>query len=219
MEIKRLYLFIVLLVLSTFTLFAQYNEEDWTERDSWMKVPELMALADVGAGDTVADIGCHEGYFSFHLSREVGDSGKVYAVDVQEYRLEELKEHIKEREVNNIEVILGEEDNPKLPENELDVAVVMDTYHEMEHYRKILSHIRNALKPDGRLLVLEKLKEYKRGKSREEQASAHTLSSDYVKKELEESGFEVTKETRDFGLWKNESDKQIWILVAMPRVD
>ena len=101
--------------------------------------------------------------------------------------------------MNNVEVILGDYDNPKLPKGRLDVVIVMDTYHEIDEYMNVLAHIKKSLKPDGRLLILEKLKEQKRGKSREEQARGHTLSPKYVKEELQEAGFSITKEINDFG--------------------
>lgn len=198
------------------TVFAQYSEDDWEERDTWMNVSKIFELAEIEEGHQVADVGCHEGYLSFHLSKRVGNNGKVFAVDVEEYRLDNLKEYMKEREVSNIEVILGDYDNPKLPVRGLDAVVVMDTYHEMDDYMEILSHIRKALKPNGRILILEKLKEHKRGKSREEQARGHTLSSKYVKEELKEAGFTITKEVKDFGDWQENEEKQMWIVVAKP---
>ncbi len=195
---------------------AQYTEEDWEERDTWMNVSKIFELAEIEEGDQVADVGCHEGYLSFHLSKRVGETGKVFAVDVEEYRLDNLKEYIQERKVANIEVILGDYDNPKLPKGKLDAILVMDTYHEIDDYMKVLGHLKKALKPKGRILILEKLKENKRGKSRDEQARGHTLSSKYVKKELKEAGFSIAKEIKDFGDWQENEEKQMWIIVAEP---
>ena len=94
----------------------------------------------------------------------------------------------------------------------------MDTYHEIDEYMKVLAHIKKALKPNGRLLILEKLKRQKRGKSREEQASGHTLSSKYVKEELQDAGFTITEEVEDFGDWQENEEKQMWILVALKKI-
>jgi len=195
---------------------AQYSKEDWKERDTWMNVAKIFELAEIEKGGQVADVGCHEGYLSFHLSKRVGETGKVFAVDVEEYRLDNLKEYIQERKVDNIEVVLGDYNNPKLPTGSLDVVIVMDTYHEIDDYMEVLGHIKKALKPNGRILILEKLKEDKRGKSREEQARGHTLASKFVKKELKEAGFTVTKEIKDFGDWQENREKQMWIVVAEP---
>ncbi|MEP3209979.1 MAG: methyltransferase domain-containing protein [Maribacter sp.] len=194
---------------------AQYTEEDWEERDTWMNVAEIFALAEIEKGDQVADVGCHEGYLSFHLSKQVGATGKVFAVDVAAYRLDRLKEYIKERNVDNIEVVLGDYDDPKLSEGSLDAVIVMDTYHEISDYMTVLGHIKKALKPNGKILILEKLKQHKRGKSREEQVQGHTLSSKYVKQELQEAGFSITKEVKDFGDWQENEEKQMWIVVGV----
>lgn len=207
-------------LLATILLFGyniawgQYAAEDWEERDTWMKVGKIFELAEIDQEDHVADIGCHEGYLSFHLSTQVGESGKVFAVDVDAYRLDQLKEHMQQRGVTNIETILGDYDDPKLPNKSLDAVIVMDTYHEIESYMTVLGHIKKALKPSGKILILEKLKQHKRGKSRDEQVRAHTLSSKYVKKELEEAGFRITKEVKDFGDWQENEEKQMWIVVG-----
>lgn len=214
MSLKHIYSITVFLIFVLFNGYTQYSEDDWRDRDTWMNVSQLFEIAGVGVGDQVADIGCHEGYLSFHLSNTVGNQGRVYSVDVQESRLDELRAHIEERKVKNIKVILGDYDNPNLPDHTFDVVFIVDTYHEMDDYMKILAHVKKALKPDGRLLILEKLKDPHKGKSRDAQASAHTLSSKYVKKELEDTGFQITKEVADFGIWNHELEKHMWILVA-----
>lgn len=212
----RLFLTSVFLLIIS-GAFSQYSEDDWQERDTWMNVSTLFELAAIEKGAIVADVGCHEGYLSFHLSKQVGEYGKVYAVDVEEYRLDQLKIHMQKRKASNIEVILGDYDNPQLPEKLLDVVIMMDTYHEIEYYMKMLSHIKKSLKPNGRILILEKLKEAKRAKSREEQTDAHTLSAKYVKQELKDAGFSITEEVKDFGAWQENEEKQMWILVAVPK--
>lgn len=194
--------------------FSQYAEYEWEDRDKWMDVSVLFELADIEKDAKVADIGCHEGYLSIHLSKRVGERGTVYAVDVRADRLESLKDNLKDRDITNVEVIHGDYDDPKLPGGSLDAVVVMDTYHEIDDYMKVLGHIYSALKPGGRILMLEKLKNHAKGKSRDQQANSHTLSLKYVKKELQEAGFEITKTVADFGKWEREDDKTMWILVA-----
>ena len=201
------YLLIFTLLITALSQ-AQYRESDWTYRDEWMDVERIFKLAGVTPGDTVADLGCHEGYLSIRLARAVGKSGKVYAVDVREDRLETLENNALDRDISNIQTILGDYDDPKLPEGKLDVVIVMDTYHEIKSYMTVLEHLRNALKPEGRILILEKLKEHARNKSREEQVISHTLSSKYVKQELKKSGFTIVTEIRDMGYWEEEKDKK-----------
>lgn len=204
------------LILLCSTVVSQYNQEDWNERDSWMPLNSLFQMADLKAGNTVADIGCHEGYLTMHLSKRVGDTGKVYAVDVRENRLEVLNTILKENEISNVKTIKGDYDNPKLPNGELDIVFIIDTYHEIDDYYQVLEHIRKALKPYGKLVLLEKLKAAHKNKSRKEQAAAHTLSYSYVAQELQEAGFTIEAKILDLGIWNNEPEKRMWLLVATP---
>lgn len=214
MKITRRYLVIYVLLLGIISIKAQYSEGSWDERDGWMNVQELFNWADVKQGNTIADIGCHEGYLSMHLAKKVGASGKVYSVDVREDRLNKLRENAKKRKLQNIVPTVGEYDDPRIPEKTFDVIFVVDTYHEIDAYETMLSHIHKALKPGGRILVLEKLKDHSKNKSRDAQADAHTLAPKYVKKELKEAGFTITGEYIDIGHWENETSKKIWVLVA-----
>ncbi len=197
-----------------FGLQAQYTESDWEERDQWMKTDSLLAMTAVGVGDKVADIGCHEGYLSIHLAKKVSKTGRVYAVDIREDRLQKLRASAHERNLDNVITILGDTDNPKLPEGELDAIFIFDTYHEMDAYKEILRHVKRALKPGGQLMVLEKLKDWVRGKSRERQVSSHSLGPEYVREELKQAGFTIISEIEDHGDWERETDKQMWVILA-----
>ena len=168
--------FILFLVSFPFSVNAQYSSDDWKWRDSWMHVEKLFKLADLGLGDNVADLGCHQGYLTMHLSKKVGEEATVYAVDVRNDRLEELKTNAKRRKLKNITTVLGDYDNPKLPENSLDAIFVIDTYHEITAYKKMLEHLKNSLKSGAKLVLLEKHKKRLVGKSREDQVSGHTLA-------------------------------------------
>ncbi len=203
-----------LLLMLTAVCHAQYVEHEWEVRDRWMDVGQILEWAGVDHGDTVADIGCHEGYLSMHLARKVGESGRVFAVDVREDRVQSLKRNALERNFNHVVGIVGKPANPMLPQAAVDVVFLMDTYHEIAAYREMLEHLRNSLKPGGRIVVLEKLKAYAREKSREEQASAHTLSPEYVREELIHAGFDIIQEFDDLGHWENEPDKTIWLLIG-----
>ena len=208
---KKLNLFILLI---PFIGFSQYSEYDWEERDTWMDVNYIFQKAGIEKGSFVADIGCHEGYLSIHLAKKVGSEGQVYAVDVRADRLESLREHLKDREIDNVNVVLGDYDDPKLPKETLDVVVIMDTYHEMTDYMTILEHVKQSLKPNGRIVIIEKLKKRIRGKSRTAQTNAHSLGMKYVEGELIKTGFNIIHENNNIGNWENDKEKVIWILVA-----
>jgi len=195
--------------------YSQYSEYDWEERDTWMDTESIYKAIGIDKGSFVADIGCHEGYLSIRLANKVGDNGRVFAVDVRNDRLNTLRDNLKERELNNVDVILGDYDNPKLPENKLDAVIIMDTYHEMTDYMEILEHVYKSLKPGGKITIVEKLKSRIKGKSRDRQTDAHSLSPKYVKQELEKSGFEIIHTNNDMGNWENDPDKVMWMLVAI----
>ena len=206
------FLFILLIIPD---LYGQYSESDWKARDKWMKITEIFQLAGIQTGNTVADLGCHQGYMSVHLAAYIGKNGKVYSVDVREDRLNSLNEIASERGIRNIQTILGDYDDPKLEENTLDVVLIIDAYHEMLDYKQILFHVKKALKPDGRILILEKLKRQMIGKSRQEQTQGHTIAPKYVENELKEVGFEVIVLEKDLGYWEEDPDKKIWVMVGV----
>ncbi len=213
MKFKNLIYLVLLIVLPAIS-FAQYSEYDWEERDTWMNIHDIFEQAGIQKGSYVADIGCHEGYLSIHLANKVGAAGKVYAVDVREDRLEVLDETLEARNISNVATILGDYDDPKLPENTLDVVFIMDTYHEMEDYTTILKHVYKSLKPGGAIVIIEKLKRRIKGKSRADQVDAHSLSPKYVRKELISAGFIPSHQENNMGYWENDKDKVIWMLIA-----
>src|SRR5688572_22198607 len=96
--------FITLSVFSLTALcsFAQdqykdiYRESAWSDRDKWQKAGELIRLLEIKAGSQVADVGCHEGYMTIKLAKTVTPAGKVYAVDVDQPKLDKLKKHLKD---------------------------------------------------------------------------------------------------------------------------
>ncbi len=174
----------------------------------------LFEKAGLREGMTVADIGCHEGYLSMRLADRVGALGKVYAEDINENRLRTLDETLSKFEISNVTTILGDYDDPKLPKEHFDLIFIIDTYHEIENYRKVLGHVRKALKANGKLVLLEKLKKWVKGQSRQNQALAHSLAPKYVKEELKVAGFEIIDQVLDHGDWQNNPEKQMWFVVA-----
>jgi ubiquinone/menaquinone biosynthesis C-methylase UbiE len=205
----------------SFQVFSQdqwknvYTEPAWTERDKWQKANELIRYLNLKQGNAVADIGCHEGYMTFKLSTTVGDKGKVYAVDVEQSRLDKLKANQAKRNIANIIVMKGEPDNPKLELNSLDAVIVLDTYHEMDDHGEILRHIKAALKPKGRLLLCEPIAEERRTLDRDDQEKKHELGMNYALMDLKKAGFVVIKQQDRFIDRTREKGDKMWLVVAM----
>jgi ubiquinone/menaquinone biosynthesis C-methylase UbiE len=110
-------------------------------------VPDVVAALAIGEGSRVADVGAGSGYFTEHLAREVGAGGRVFAVEISERSLSQLRRLAEDENLDNIEVVPGEVDDPKLPERSLDAVLVVDAYHEMTEYEAMLSGMYRALKP------------------------------------------------------------------------
>jgi SAM-dependent methyltransferase len=163
---------------------------DWLERPerAGEENPDL-ALDALGLrpGMVVADIGAGTGYMSLRLAKRVGPSGKVYANDLQPEMLRLLRENAARARIANIETVLGEEADPKLPQGRIDLVLLVDVYHEFSEPQKMLRKIRDTLKPDGRLVLLEYRKEDPSIPIRPE----HKMSVAEVRTELEPEGFHL----------------------------
>jgi protein-L-isoaspartate O-methyltransferase len=125
------------------------------EREKEEQPTRLMKALKVKAGEAVADIGAGTGYFSFRLSQRVGPKGKVYAVDIQPEMLDIMRKRMKERGVKNIELILGKEADPRLPEAAIDLILLVDVYHEFSYPFEMTEAMVKSLKPGGRLVFVE----------------------------------------------------------------
>jgi ubiquinone/menaquinone biosynthesis C-methylase UbiE len=130
----------------------------WLERPerSREERPELVmeALA-LAPGMKVADVGAGTGYYSWLIAERVGDGGRVYAVEVQPQMLDYLGRQMADRGVKNVEPVLGTASDPKLAPGSIDVALLVDVYHELELPYEMLARIVAALKPGGRLVLVE----------------------------------------------------------------
>ncbi len=165
---------------------------DWLERperEAEEHPEQALDALDLKSGMTVADVGAGTGYMTLRLARRVGPEGRVYAVDIQPEMLRRLRENAARAKLDNIQPVLGEESDPKLPRNSLDLIVLVDVYHEMSQPQQMLRKFREELKPDGRLVLVEYRKEDPRVPIKE----AHKMSVQQVKIELEAEGFHLKK--------------------------
>ena len=148
--------------------------------------PDLaMRLIRVQRGSTVADLGAGSGYFTVRLARAVGTAGKVYAVDIQAGMLELLQRAVTKERLTNVIPVLGAADDPRLPAESLDLVLMVDVYHELASPQVTLGHLKQALKPGGRLVLLEYRAEDPDVPIRPE----HKMSKAQVKLEIEHEGF------------------------------
>lgn len=192
-----------------------YRESAWEERDKWQRPDELIARLNITEGSKVADIGCHEGYMTIKLSKAVAEKGKVYAVDVDQSKLNLLKNHLQERMIKNVDLIKGDYDNPKLPLVALDAVLILDTYHEMDDHDEILQHIKRSLKKGGRLLLCEPIGQTRRTLPRSEQEKKHELGINFALEDLKKAGFEITYQMDPFIDRTKMKGDLMWIIIAL----
>jgi SAM-dependent methyltransferase len=165
---------------------------DWldrSERESEENPEGALDALQLKPGMTVADVGAGTGYMSLKMARRVGPSGKVYAEDVQPEMLRRLRHNAAEAKIGNVQTVLGSESDPKLPANALDLILLVDVYHEFSQPQKMLRKMREALKADGRLVLLEYRKEDPSIPIRPE----HKMSVQEVKLEVEAEGFHLSQ--------------------------
>ena len=150
---------------------------------------EALDAIGIAKGATVADIGAGVGYFTWRLAERVGTSGKVFAVDIQQPMLDQLRRNMAARKLANYEAVLGAEDDPRLPPGRIDLALLVDVYHEFSQPQKMLRRIRAALGPEGRMVLLE----YRKEDPQLPILPAHKMSVAEVKAEIEPEGFRLEK--------------------------
>src|SRR5581483_7056132 len=135
-----------------------FSAADWLERPERVREerPDLvLAALDLKPGMAVADIGAGSGYYSWRMAERVGPRGTVYAVDVQPEMVALLEEQMKDRGAANVKAILGTAKDPRLPPRSLDLALMVDVYHELEYPYEMLAAVVRALKPGGRMVFVE----------------------------------------------------------------
>ena len=177
-------------------------------RDEWQRPGEVMDALGAKPGRRVADIGCGYGYFTFRLAARVGAEGKVYAVDIDEEAINKVRQRKEREKLEQIEPILGESADPRLP-NDLDAVLIVDTYHEFREYDRMTQAVFRALKPGGRLVIIDG--EGPAGKPRTEYHRLHTIPAELVREEIARNGF-VFKESRP-GFYDAEYGKKFYFLI------
>ena len=165
---------------------------DWLEREERQREeqPErAIAALNLRPGMWVADVGAGTGYYSIRVAKAVLPGGIVIANDIQPEMLERLRANAAAQGIENIETVLGTESDPKLPPGKLDLVLLIDVYHEFSRPQRMLDRIREALKPDGKLVLLEFSKEDPSVPIRPE----HKMSVAEVKTEVSPEGYQFEK--------------------------
>jgi ubiquinone/menaquinone biosynthesis C-methylase UbiE len=131
----------------------RYMEED--ARDSAGEAETVMRLAEIHAGMSVADIGAGEGYYTVRLSPIVGKDGRVLAEDIVPDTIRALAQRVQRERLDNVAIKLGQESDPQLPNGSFDRIFMIHMYHEITRPSEFLWHLRDALKRDGKIIVVD----------------------------------------------------------------
>lgn len=159
------------------------------EREAEEAPSRALAALELKPGMVVADIGAGSGYYASRMAKLVGPTGHVFATDIQPGMLEILNRRIKSEGLTNVTTVLGAMDDPKLAPASIDLAIMVDVYHELQDPQAFLQKLRPVFKPGGRLVLLE----YRREDPRVPILEVHKMSVAEVKMELEAEGFVIDK--------------------------
>jgi putative heme-binding domain-containing protein len=170
-------------------LTEDYEWMQRSNRDAQEQPDALLDSLQIPKGAKVADVGAGLGYFTWRLAQRVGPEGRVFAVDVQHQMLNLTSEELKKRNVSNVDLIVGRDRDPRLPNGLLDLVLVANSYHEFSQPAAMLAALRRALKPEGRLVVVEFATE----KDDHHTPWLYTMSLPELKSEIEAAGFQLDR--------------------------
>jgi ubiquinone/menaquinone biosynthesis C-methylase UbiE len=165
---------------------------DWLVRPERIQEEDpdrMLAALEIKPGSVVADVGAGVGYHTWRLSQIVGPTGKVIAEDIQDGMIRLLQKNIEDRKIRNVEIVHGTPTDPRLPENAVDLVLMVDVYHEFSDPVTMMRQIRRSLKADGRVALVEFRKEDPNVPIQ----PLHKMSVEDVRGELESMGFKFQK--------------------------
>jgi ubiquinone/menaquinone biosynthesis C-methylase UbiE len=161
-------------------------------RDSWQQPDRVIESLSIHPGAHVADLGSGGGYFTWPLAEAVGESGRVYAIDVDPDMTSHVAEQSREKGLANVESILAEFHDPLIPEGGVDLIFTCNTYHHFENREEYFRNVAKHLRPGGRLAIIEP-----NGKGWLQFLFPHFTEPEVIRAEMEAVGYRRT-ETFDF---------------------
>jgi ubiquinone/menaquinone biosynthesis C-methylase UbiE len=159
------------------------------KRDAYQKPDEVVAALRLRDDAHVADLGCGPGYFTLRLARAV-PRGIVYAVDVEPAQLDRLNQRLRETGLRNVVPVLAPTDDARLAPASVDLIAIIDTYHHFEDRVRYMTRLKGALRPGGRLVVID----YHKGPLPVGPPPAHKMAREQELSEIEQAGFVLAEE-------------------------
>lgn len=165
----------------------------WLTRENRERQEEcstLLAELKLKPGMIVSDLGCGNGFYTLQMAPQVAPGGKILAVDIQQEMLRLLQDRAEQNDLDNVELILGDFHDPKLPEGKVDLILCVDAYHEFSHPELMLRNMRKALAPQGRLVLVE----FRAEDPEVPIKPLHKMSKAQVNKELTANGYKLVEQ-------------------------
>jgi len=156
-------------------------------RDQRLHIDRVMDILGIAPGKTVADIGAGSGWFTVRAAKRVGNTGRVYAVDINPAAIKYIDERIQKDQLNNVKTIVGKPDNPELPPNSVDAVLLLKTYHEVAEPVTLLRNLRAALRPGSRVGIID----------RDGNGEDHGVHKEIVLREASQAGYRLLEEHDD----------------------
>ncbi len=160
------------------------------KRDAYQQPHEVITALKLKEGEVVADIGAGSGYFTFRLARHVGDTGRVYAVDISPEMIIHMNRRFRDLNLKNVVTILAAPDDPLLPDASIDRFFICDTWHHIENHPHYLALMKKMLKPGGQIVMID----FKKVETPVGPPLEMRIDRKDLIKEMETNGFRVASE-------------------------
>ena len=166
------------------------------ERETQEKPQLLIDALEIKPGQTIADLGAGSGYYSFRIAPLVGPAGKVLAIDIEPAMLAAIAQRARREQVANVATVRSSAQDPNLPARSVDLLLMVDVYHELEYPYEVMTRVRAALKPGGRVALIE----YRAEDPDVLIKPLHKMSERQVRREMQAAGFRHVKTVRTLPL-------------------
>lgn len=215
----RLALFIVCAVAAligsnvAYSILNTLSELDQIEaaRDEWQRPSDVIQALNLKDGDSVVDLGCGSGYFSLKLSQPVGREGNVLAEDIRRLPLAFLWVRAARKGKHNVSVLLGDVEDPHLAPASANAVLISNTYHEFTAPKSILEHVRQFLRPGGRIVIIDRTPRTAEGSN--EDFHGHEIASERVEADLRQADFAIESRCDNF-IANDPEHGSWWMIVA-----
>jgi ubiquinone/menaquinone biosynthesis C-methylase UbiE len=156
-------------------------------RDQKLHIDQVMNILEIGPGKTVADIGAGSGWFTVRAAKRVTNTGKVYAVDINQQAIDYIRDRARKEQLHNVATILNKPNNPGLPPDSIDAVLFLKAYHEVADPLALLRNLRGSLRPGARVGIIE----------RDGNGEDHGVNKEVILHEADEAGYRLLEEHDD----------------------